>query len=456
MVNNDQPAPPPIGVQQVSPPGQESPTVEPPQDDDALLRAAAAPVGSSIKLQGTAPRARRLGTRAGLAAFMLLGGVLAFALYNNAQQVESAKRQAAATELVAATDNLPTQLRNMPAGIAGPAAAEPEVPVLLPSDVPPALVTPPPAASATPDLSSPVGGELAPTLSEFDQRMLDMRNQALAAKPQAKDFGAGESRGGGAAAPAGFVPTAAALAGMAGAPGFPAPAMPGAEPDPVTTQNMQQQKSEFLADARDGEQVEYLAARPRAARSPFELGVGTVIPAVLVDGLNSDLPGLICGLVSQNVFDSATGGFLLIPQGARLCGRYDANVSYGQDGALVVWDSLTFPNGSTLSLGGMQGYDVQGYAGFRDKVDNHWARLVGGGLLTSLFSASLAISQDDGNAQSLSNQEQVSAAAGREISQLGVEVTRRNLNIQPTIKIRPGYRFVVKVDRAIAFPSPYR
>jgi type IV secretion system protein VirB10 len=398
-----------------------------------------------------------------MAAFLLLGGVLAFALYNNAQQVEGAKREAAASELVAATDNLPQALRNMPEAVAvAPGDAASDVPLLDASE-PPAVAVPPPqltpsaASTDAPDLSSPVGGEIAPTLSEFDQRMLEMRNQALASKPLARDFEGDGGRGGaGVAASPGVVPTASALAAMQGGIPMGMPQAPGPEPDPVTTQNMQQQKTAFVGDARGGDQVEYLQARPRAARSPFELSVGTIIPAVLVDGINSDLPGLVCGLVSQNVFDSATGRFLLIPQGARLCGRYDSNVAYGQQGALVVWDSLTFPNGSTLSLGGMQGYDQRGYAGFRDKVDNHIARLAGYGLLTSLFSASLAISQDDGNSQTLSNQEQVSAAVGREVSQLGVEVTRRNLNIQPTIKIRPGYRFVVKVDRAIAFPSPYR
>ncbi len=441
--NQDQVLPPPT-------PGAE----ESSREEEAILRAASGPVQNTIKIQGATPKARRVGKKVGFIAFLAVGAIAAFGLYNNSRTIEATRQEQAAAELLPAVDAVPQAIRNIPKGVAVVETREPAIPDLSMSVGPSAGEAPLLVATTEQpeaDLSSPMGGELAPTLSEFDQRMLDMRNQALAAKPIAEDFESESPRAGSSGAvPGGSGILPGSLAGM--------PAMPGApaEPDPYVAQNMQDEKVAFIEDARSGDQVEYLSARPRGARSAFELSVGTIIPAVLINGLNSDLPGLICGLVSQNVFDSARGQFLLIPQGARICGRYDSNVSYGQAGALVVWDTLTFPNGSTLALGGMQGYDRQGYAGFRDKVDNHLGRLVGFSLLTSLFSASLAISQDDGDSNILSNQEQVSAAAGREISQLGVEMARRNLQIQPTIKIRPGYRFVVKVDRAIAFPSPYR
>ena len=119
--------------------------------------------------------------------------------------------------------------------------------------------------------------------------------------------------------------------------------------------------------------------------SPFELKRGSVIPATLVTGINSDLPGRITAQVSQNVYDSATGHQLLIPQGAKLFGRYDSDVSFGQSRVLVVWTDIIFPNGSTLQIGGMAGTDSAGYGGFKDKVDNHYLRTFGSAILVALI-----------------------------------------------------------------------
>jgi len=180
---------------------------------------------------------------------------------------------------------------------------------------------------------------------------------------------------------------------------------------------------------------------------------------VLLTGLNSDLPGELIGQVSENVKDSATGRHLLIPQGARFFGRYDSRVAYGQDRALVSWDRLIFPDGSSVTLQGMGGADKSGYAGFNDQVNNHIWRLIGYGALSSAFASVFQITQR--NQQNTINGVQTPAqvAAGevaRQFSQLGIQMAQKNLNIQPTIEIRPGYQFVVMVNRDMVFPESYQ
>src|SRR5690606_38200477 len=118
-----------------------------------------------------------------------------------------------------------------------------------------------------------------------------------------------------------------------------------------------------------------------------ELKRGSVIPASLITGINSDLPGRIIAQVSQNVFDSATGHNLLIPQGAKLFGRYDSNISFGQRRVLVVWTDIVFPDGSTLQIAGMAGADAAGFSGFTDKVNNHYVRTFGSAVLVALIGA---------------------------------------------------------------------
>ena len=194
-----------------------------------------------------------------------------------------------------------------------------------------------------------------------------------------------------------------------------------------------------------------------AALGKYEVKSGWLIPAVLEQELNSDLPGMIRALVRENVYDSVTGQYLLIPAGSTLIGMYNSHVGYGQDALQAVWNRIIFPDGSSLRLGAFEGDDSQGAAGYRDQVDNHWARLFSGALLTSLFAMGVQLSQGQNSSvlQSQSVGQQAGAAVGQQVGQLGVEVTRRNLNIQPTIRIRPGYRFFVRVEKDILFKGPY-
>jgi type IV secretion system protein TrbI len=224
------------------------------------------------------------------------------------------------------------------------------------------------------------------------------------------------------------------------------------------SQNMQDRKEAFLAAARKAERSNYLESTRTAPISRYELKAGWDIPATLEQALNSDLPGEIKALVRENVYDTATGRHLLIPQGSRLVGAYDSRVSYGQNGLQVAWSRIIYPDASSINLEGMAGQDAKGYSGLRYDVDNHYRRLLGFGLLTSLFSASFQLSQSrrGGILGYPSATEVTGSAVGRELSQLGADVTRRNLNVQPTIKVPIGYRFNVRVNRDIVFEGPYR
>jgi type IV secretion system protein VirB10 len=228
--------------------------------------------------------------------------------------------------------------------------------------------------------------------------------------------------------------------------------------DGFDMQNKQDSKEAFLARVRRVEKDHYLDATRVAPISRYELKAGWDIPAILEQALNSDLPGEIRALVRENVYDTATGRYLLIPQGSRLTGTYDSRVSYGQDGLQVAWTRLIYPDASSIDLGGKSGQDAKGYTGLRHDVDNHYRRLLGFGLLTSLFSASFQLSQTrrGGLLGYPSAGEIAGSAVGRELSQLGADVTRRNLNIQPTIKVPVGYRFNVRVNRDIVFDGPFR
>jgi len=140
-----------------------------------------------------------------------------------------------------------------------------------------------------------------------------------------------------------------------------------------------------------------------------------------------------------------------------MIGLYNSNIGFGQGAVQAVWRRILFPDGSSLDLGAFEGDNSQGASGLRDQVDNHWKRILSGALLTSLFAAGLQISQGQNNS-ALSTEsygQQISAALGSQVGQLGEQVTRRNLNIQPGIKIRPGYRFFVRVQKDLLFQAPY-
>jgi type IV secretion system protein TrbI len=218
-------------------------------------------------------------------------------------------------------------------------------------------------------------------------------------------------------------------------------------------QNLQERKNDFLARAGVSD-VEYLEKAVSLPRTPYEVKAGTVIPTVLISGISSDLPGQVVAQVRENVYDTLTGNYLLIPQGSRLLAAYDSMVAWGQERALVCWNRLIRPDGSSITLECMPGVDLAGYAGFADEVDNHWWRIVTGAVFSSVLAATAQRSQGDVTGfQPTFPQVWASNAAGQ-INQAGQQITQKNLQMQPTITVRPGFSVNVLVTKDIAI-SPY-
>jgi type IV secretion system protein VirB10 len=189
-----------------------------------------------------------------------------------------------------------------------------------------------------------------------------------------------------------------------------------------------------------------------APASPYVLQAGAVIPAALLTGLRSDLPGQVTAQVTEDVYDSPTGRVRLIPQGARLIGRYDAQVTFGQSRALLVWNRLLLPNGRSIVLERQPGTDAEGYAGLEDEVDNHWGTLFKAAILSTL----LSIGSEAGTSGSEDELIQAIRRGGaNSANQIGQRIVGRSLAVQPTITIRPGFPVRVLVTRDLVL-EPYR
>lgn len=200
-----------------------------------------------------------------------------------------------------------------------------------------------------------------------------------------------------------------------------------------------------------------LDSQVQPPRSPYELRAGFVVPATLISGINSELPGQIVAQVSQDVFDTASGKWTLIPQGSRLVGQYSSDVAYGQSRVLIAWQRIVFPDGKAMDIGSMPGADSAGYAGFNDQVNNHYVRLFASAFLMSGVTAGVALSQPQQNAgQQQTASGALSEALGQQLGQVTAQLIAKNMNIAPTLEIRPGYRFNVIVTKDMTFSKPYR
>ena len=193
--------------------------------------------------------------------------------------------------------------------------------------------------------------------------------------------------------------------------------------------------------------------RVQAPASSFTLQAGAVIPAALLTGLRSDLPGPVTAQVTEDVYDSPTGKILLIPQGARLIGQYDAQIAFGQSRALLVWNRLIMPNGRSIVLERQPGADPEGYAGLEDEVDNHWGMLFKAAILSTLLSVGSEAGNSNNNQNSLV--QALRQGSSQSFSQVGEQVVGRSLNVQPTITIRPGFPVRVLVTHDLVL-EPYR
>jgi type IV secretion system protein TrbI len=326
-----------------------------------------------------------------------------------------------------------------------------KVPDREPSAPPTSADTPPagPASVLHPSTPAPTG-----TLSDAEleaQRRDRARRAAMAAPIAAVAFearsvttrGSGPERSTTSVEPSpptagSIVPAAALAAAQAAAAGLPAAQRPA---------------------ALQTERPEVLPAALRAPVNPYEVKAGTIIPAVLLTGISSDLPGQLIAQVREPVFDTESGQHLLIPQGARLIGLYDHQVVYGQERVLITWKRVIFPNATSLSLkDGMPGTDASGAAGFTDQVNHHLIRVFGNALLLSIISAGVQLSQIPSFGQGFTGPSAgnvLGAAVGQELGQTSNELIRRGINIAPTIEIRPGYAFNVMVTQDLVFPGPY-
>lgn len=208
--------------------------------------------------------------------------------------------------------------------------------------------------------------------------------------------------------------------------------------------NNQDDKHAFLQKSQSED--DYLETSKQKSRSRYEVKAGSYIPAALITGINSDLPGNVTAQVSENVYDSVTGNYLLIPQGAKLVGEYNSNLTFGQMRVQVVWDRIIFPDGKSIDIQKMQGVDISGYTGFHDKVDNHYFRIYGNAILLSLLGAGYDILNQDAQQQQFQSPRDIVAAnVGQKLSDVSQQVLEKNMDVQPTIIIDPGYKFKVMV-----------
>ena len=336
-------------------------------------------------------------------------------------------------------------LNQLPADYSKLPASVPKVPELgppLPGDLGPAIVRSQQPAMAS---YSPPGHDPAAAARDA------LHKEAETAAGSSVFFRSSSQRG--VAAPAQAAATAPASSLAAFDPLAAGPASTAAQPaDATAQQNRQDQKEAFQ---KAGTTETRNSGNLQMPSSPYQVMAGTVIAGALVTGIKSDLPGDVIATVTEPVYDTATGRFLLIPQGSRIFGRYNSQVSYGQSRVQVVWNRVILPDTSSLTLDNLVGTDPAGYAGLEDGVDWHWDRIFAGAALTTLLGvgAELAAPENrqDGNRVVLAGRDSLQDS----VNQIGQEVTRRNLNIQPTLTERPGLpvRIIVKRDLVL---RPYQ
>lgn len=388
-----------------------------------------------LRLRPTAPRVTRLSRKVlialGATASLGIGGALMVALQG--RDDEDRPSELHNTDRVAQADGL-GQLPRDYSGLPRPSEPVPQLGPPLPGDMGrPILsaqrrgeVVPLPPSYGAPGVASPTS---APPIDSAIQQARQEREAARTSRLFLSDASGGAS----AASPA----TDAQVTSPVSPPGEIQPA----SPPPGRGEA-------FLARIVDRRTVS--TDRVRGPASPYVLQAGSTIPAALVTGLRSDLPGQVVAQVTEPVYDSPTGRHLLIPQGSRLIGQYDAEVGYGQERLLLVWTRLMLPDGKSIVLERQPGTDGAGFAGLQDRVDNHWGRLFRAGVLSTLLGIGAELSNDSDSdiARALRD------GAQESIDDAGQEVVRRQLEIRPTLTVRPGHPVRVIVTRDLVL-EPY-
>jgi type IV secretory pathway VirB10-like protein len=390
-------------------------------DNRDLGTDAASDLVAPMRLRGDPPRVTRLSRKAlagiGPVASIGLGGALIYALQTRDTGPHS--------EELYSTTNRPTAdgLAGLPRDYTGPHLGPP-----LPGDLGRPILS-------AQDRGQPVvPPRIQPSVDAAEQRRLA---EAEAARTS-RIFFQTQARTVAASAAPGSAATTANLTGL-GLPG---------QFTPTVQERAQERQLAFLNAAADRRTVAPDRVMPPA--SPYVLQAGAVIPAALITGIRSDLPGQITAQVTENIYDSPTGRLLLVPQGTRIIGQYDNAVQFGQRRVLLVWNRLIFPNGRSIVLERQPGADAAGYAGLEDGVDYHWWDLAKAAGLSTLLSvgAELAIDDDDRLLRAIRNGGQDT------INDAGQEIIRRQLNVAPTLTIRPGFPVRVIVTRDLVL-EPY-
>lgn len=390
---------------------------------------------AGFRLRGDPPRVMRLSRKAmailGGAAALAVGGALTFALQSRDR---SGPEELYNTDSRAVTEQVATGPRDysqLPPGV--PQLGEP-----LPGDLGgPILAAQQGDATGVPGEPSTAGQQGLTPEELAAQRAAQEQEAAIASRL----FLGGQA---GASAQAPGAP--ASMPGLdLAALGAAAPPVP----EPADGPNMQRAKREFVERGTEGRTLN--SGRLVDPVSPHIVQAGSVIAAALITGISSDLPGQVTAQVTQSVYDSPTGRTLLIPQGARLIGDYDAEVAFGQRRVLLVWNRLILPDGRSITLDRQPAGDPSGYAGLEDKVNEHWGGILRAAGLSTLLSigAELGTDSDDDIARAIRDGGQ------NTINQAGQDIVRRQLNIQPTLTVRPGYPVRVLVSRDLIL-APWR
>ena len=315
--------------------------------------------------------------------------------------------------------------------------------------------------SATPARNSSAVSQSKSTIAPDRQRMRELKSlqrqwrkamNAPVVFAGMADSARGYNNGGTATPPMANPSSLGAGNGLIGGvipPGMPTPDGNSSHGDQGST--IQQEHRAFMKSSAAVQS--YLAEPLTPPASPYEIQAGTVIPGALVTGINSDLPGQIIGTVTQNVFDSVSGKYLLIPQGSRLLGRYSSVVGNGENRVLVAWQRLILPNGDSIVLDAMPGTNQEGQSGLHDRVNYHFAKLAQAAALSTAiaYGGNLAINPNSTS----TNQDVVGNTIAQEGSQIGQKIIDRQLNVQPTITIRPGWPFRVLVNTNMIL-KPYQ
>lgn len=378
---------------------------------------------NSFRLRAEHPRVTRLSRRVlaggSAVALLVIGGAVLWSLQNNRP------RNQAADELYS-TDhhNVADGITALPKDYAGvPRQPIPQLGPPLPGD----LGRPILAAQGQPT----IGGDL--DQQRRDQETEAARTSHLFASTNGRDMR----------------PPAAAAVGSERV----APPNATSTGDDGSAQNAQDRKLAFVNASVDGRTVS--PDRVTRPASPYIVQAGTVIPGALITGIRSDLPGQITAQVTENVFDTPTGRFLLVPQGARLIGMYDSQVTFGQSRVLLVWTRLIMPNGRSILLERQPGADTAGYAGLEDRVDNHWGELFKAAALSTFLAVGTELGAgSDTNSNDGAILQALRHGAADSLNQTGQQVVRHSLNVQPTLTVRPGFPVRVIVNRDLTL-APY-